>query len=508
MSTAADVPAAVGLPAVTRVAIFVGSTDIEAAAGAPGGVELDFSLPSGQQLVAVVEAVRGEIDRELHRRRLPTLNPRTTYVLCRADGRALDLDRTLEAAGVLDGEALWLLPVEATERFSRVIERVSTGVARSAAEQFAVVDPIIARRMATGLLAVLAAWMELILANLWAQAGSLMPAGASAVAAAALAGGAWVAAGSPVAARRRTADPLAWTALLCTAFAAGMAVPGRPGGWHVAAAALVVVIGAALLDLITGRFPGAAALCVTLGVVAMGAAIASVGGHIGAQRISVAVLTVSVFVVTYAANAGGLISGAPMPAFPSIRSRGTFERAPGAPRNTVSPVPGEQFVTGEQLARWARRGTLTATGMIVAAGLLVVGACRWVVQPGTAGDWRFVVFAVGICVIVALRSQSLIDRVQSIALTCAAVLGVAVIIGRYAAATVPAHIATTAVCALLVAVLAVGVVLGALWLPTASLKAPLRRAVMGVELLLTVVLTVPWMLWLMNAFAALRHMRH
>ena len=510
MTTANGAPVALALPAVTRVAILVatGVEETSAPSAEPTGVELDFSLPSRQPLVAVIELLRREVDKELQRRRLPALPEQTTYALCGADGRALDVAKTLDGSGVVDGDGLWLLPVEATERFSRVIERVCTGVARAAAEQFRTVDPRVARWMGAVLTAALAGWMELILAKLWWDTGSETPAAVSAVMAAALVGAAFVAAGSPVSGRRKVADPLAWTALLCAAAAAGMAPPGRPGGWDVAAAAGAVVIGAGLLAVVTGRFPAAVAFCVTTGLAAGGAAIASAGGHVGAQRIAVAMLTFVVLVVTYAANMGGVMSGAPMPAFPSIRSRGAFERAAGAPRNTVSPVPVGQFVTGDLLAKWARRGTLTATGMIVAACVLLVASCRWVVVPGSGGDWRFVVFAVGMCVIVLLRSQSLIDRVQSVALSSAAVIGIAVVIGRYAAAPVPARVSTTLVCAGLVAGLAAAVLLAGLWLPAATLKAPLRRAVMGLELALTLVLTVPWMLWLMNAFSALRHMRH
>lgn len=497
------------LPAVTRVAILVGTDAEDGAPGAePSGVELDFALPSRQPLVAVIEHVRAEVDKELRRRRLAPLEPQTTYTLCGVDSRALDAAKTLDGNGVLDGDVLWLLPVQSTERFARVIERVATGVARSAAEQFRTVDPAVSRRMAAVLTAMLVAGMVLVLAKLWWDTGSEIPAAVSAVAGALLLGAFAVASGSPVPERAKAADPLLWMAVMCGAAAAGMAPPGRPGGWHVAAAAGAAVIAAVLVQVATGRFPAAAAFCVTAGAAAGGAAIAAAGLHAPAQRIAVVLLTVVVAVVSYAANVGGVVSGAPMPAFPSIRSRGAFERAPGAPRDTVSPVPLTHFVTGEQLRRWARRGTLTATGMIAAAAVLLVASCGWVVAPGNGGDWRFVVFAVGVCVIVLLRSQTLIDRVQSVSLSSASVIGVAVVIARYATTPELATAATALLCAGWLAVLAGAVMLAGLWLPGATLKAPARRALMGLELVLTLVLTVPWMLWLLNAFAAVRHMRH
>lgn len=507
MSTpAAEAPEALLEVSMTRVAVFVGDdTPTDEELDEPSGVEFDYALQSTRELVAVTEDLLGDIAKELQRRRLPGFKPRTTYVLCGKDGRPLDVQKNLNQHGIEDGDSLWLLPEAATERHERVTERPSTAVARSAAEQFQSVDADTARRMAIWGTATLTAWTEIILARLWWDTGSWIPAAVSALIAAALIGAAWVATGSIDQSRRQIADSLGWTSIIAVAAAATMAVPGTPGGWHVAAGAGALVLSVILLGMITGRYPAAVAFCVTAGLVAVGVAVAGAGVHAAPERIAAVVLTLVIVLVTFAANIGGLLSGVPMPSFSSRQNRDVYERAAGAPKKSVSPVPTGQIITGSQVAQWAKRGTLTATGIIVAASVSLVLACRWSVVPG---DWRFAFYTVGLCLVSLVWSQSLIDRVQSVALACAAVAGIAIVIGRYAAAPDPAAVRTTLLCAGLVAALAVAVLLAGLWMPEAKLKAPIRRAVMGLNLVLTVILTVPWMLWLTNILFTIRHLRH
>ncbi|SIK92628.1 type VII secretion integral membrane protein EccD [Mycobacteroides abscessus] len=508
MSTpATETPQRVLDVSMTRVAVFIGHDadpgDEELAE--PTGVELDYALQSSKELVAVVEDLKKEITKELHRRRLPGFKPRTTYTLCGSDAKPLDLQKTLDQLGIEDGDSLWLLPEAVTERHERVIERPSTAVARSADEQFQIVNADVARRMASWGTAALTGWTEIILARLWWETGSWIPAVASALIAAALIGAAWVATGSIDESRRQIADALGWTSVIALVAAAAMAIPGRPGGWHIAAGAGALVLAVILLELITGRYPAAVSFGVTAGLIVAAVAIAVAGLHMQPERIAVVLLTVVIALVTFAANIGGLFSGVPMPSFGSRQNREVYERAPGAPKKSVSPVPTGQIITGAQVAQWAKRGTLTATGTILAASVTLVLACRWSVVPG---DWRFAFYTVGLCVVALVWSQSLIDRVQSVSLACAAVAGIAVVIGRYAAAPNPAAVGTTLLCAGLVAALAVAVLLAGLWMPEAKLKAPIRRVVMGLNLLLTVVLTVPWMLWLTNVYFTIRHLRH
>lgn len=173
----------------TRVAVFVGDANTSLADGEPDGTELDFALPATRKLIAVVEDLKDAVEDELRRRRLPRLDPKASYVLCDADGRPFDLEMTLDQCEVYDGYSVWLLPQEASERHSRVIERVSTAIARSADAQFRVVDPEVTRRMTSVLLVALVGWAALILAKLWWDTGSWIPAAACGGLAVALVGG-------------------------------------------------------------------------------------------------------------------------------------------------------------------------------------------------------------------------------------------------------------------------------------------------------------------------------
>lgn len=493
----------------TRVAVFVGDGKKSGphVDGEPDGTEFDWALPSARPLIAVVEDLMDGIGGELHRLRLPALDPKTTYVLCNADGRPLDDQKTLDQCGVLDGDLLWLLPAESTEKHAKVNERVSTAIARSAAEQFRTVDPAITQKLSGLLVAALVGWTLLIVTKLWWDSGSGAPAAAAAALAVCLLTGSWVASTSPKELRRKAFGPLVWSGVVAVSAAAALAIPGAPSGWNLAAGAGTLVLSVYLLSVITGRYPGAVSFCITLGLVGFAAAVLRAGMHVPPERIAAAALSVVVVLVTYAASIGGVVSGVPTPSFPSYRSRGVFEQAPNKPRKSVSPVATGAIITGVQVAKWARRGNLTMTGIAVASSLVLIAGCRWVVIPGEPWAWRNLVFAVGICVIVLLWSQSMVDRVQSLSLAGASFTGIAIVIGRYAAAS-PSSVHTTLLCAALVALLAIGVLLAGLWLPDASLKPPIRRAIMGLHLLLIAVLTIPWMLWLWETYAYLRHARH
>ncbi|QSN49610.1 type VII secretion integral membrane protein EccD [Mycobacteroides abscessus] len=493
----------------TRVAVFVGDGQKSGPQvdGDPDGTEFDWALPSARPLIAVVEDLMNGIGDELHRLRLPAMDPKTTYVLCDAQGRPLDVQKTLDQCGVLDGDLLWLLPAESTEKHARVNERVSTAVARSAAAQFRTVDPAITQRLSGLLVAGLVGWTLLILTKLWWDSGSIAPAAAAAVLAVCLLSGSWVASGSPKELRRKAFTPLVWSGVVAVAAAAALAIPGAPSGWNLAAGAGTLVLSVYLLTVITGRYPGAVSFCILLGLVGFVAAVLRAGLHVPPERIAAMALSIVVVLVTYAASIGGVVSGVPTPSFPSYRSRGVFEQAPNKPRKSVSPVATGAIITGVQVAKWARRGNLTMTGIALACSLLLIAGCRWVVIPGQPWAWRNLVFAVGICVIVLLWSQSMVDRVQSLSLAGASFVGLAVVIGRYAAAS-PSSVYTTLLCAALVALLATGVLLAGLWLPDASLKPPIRRAIMGLHLLLIGALTIPWMLWIWEAYSYLLHARH
>ncbi len=494
---AARVAAAASAVQLCRVALLVGED-----------TEIDYTLPAGVPLIAVTEDLIPRINEQLRRRGRPLLDTSHTYQLCRPDGRALDAQRSLDESGVLDGDLLWLMPTEATEAYEPVVESVSSAIARAAARQFDEMDETTARRVAGWLTAGLLTWAEVMLARLWWHSGGWVPAAVSWALTAVLAATAWLCSRARGEQRRRSADAFAWSALIPAGAAGAMSVPGHPGWWHLVLGVVVVVAGALILAVLTGRQLAAVSLIVTAGAfAAVVAALQGSGWHVASERIAVVALLVVLVIVTFATNLGVVGSGVPMPVFPSVMERGVFETAPGAPRDTVSPVPPSGAESPQRIAAWARRGNQIVTGVLVGAGVVAVVACRYAVIPGRPGGWRFLVFTLAICLILLLRARSFVDRHQSTALVVTATVAVAVVIGRYAGAATPPRMPTTLMCvAATVGVVVLGLVAG-LVVPSAKFTAPVRRVVEISEYVL-LVLVIPWALWLLGAYSAVRNMVH
>ncbi len=484
-------------PRLCRVALLVGEDTL-----------IDYALPAGVALIAVIEDLIPRVNDILRSRDVAPLDDTTSYQLCRSDARPLDPQVSLDDAGVLDGDSLWLLPTEAAERFEPVIEEVSTALARSARAQFSRVDETTARRVATGLCVALVTWAEIILARLWWHAGGWVPAAVSWGLAAVLAAGAWLASRAVGHQRRRASDGFAWSALIAAGSGAAMAVPGHPGGWHLIAAIATVVAGAAVLTMLTGRYVMASsAMTVALGCAAAVTAIHASGWHVRSEQIAITVLSAMLVVVTFATNIAVVGSGVPGPWFPSVTNRGVFETRAGAPRDTVSPVERSGAEPAEQIAAWARRGNQIVTGLLAGCAVVTVAAARYAVIPGQPGGWRFLAFTLGICVIFVLRARSFVDRYQSAVLVVSAVLAVAMVIGRYAAAPTPPSMSATLLGVAATLALVVAGFLAALVIPTARINAPANRVVEVTEYIL-LIFVVPWLLWLLNVLSVARNMVH
>ncbi|HUO40473.1 MAG TPA: type VII secretion integral membrane protein EccD [Mycobacterium sp.] len=479
-----------------RVALLVGED-----------TEIDYTLPSGVPLIAVTEDLVPRINEQLRRRGRALLDTSRTYQLCRPDGRALDPQRSLDESGVLDGDLLWLMPTEATEVFEPVVENVSTAIARAAAQQFAEMDERSARRVAGWLTAALVVFAEAMLARMWWHSGGWTPAVVSWALTAVLAVTAWLcscASGQ----RRLAADGFAWAALIPAGAAGAMSVPGHPGFWHVLLGMVVVLAGVVILVVLTGRHLTAVALVITVSVFAAAvAAVEASGWHVRPERTAVVAVLVVLLIVTFATNLGVIGSGVPMPVFPSVTEKGVFETAPGAPRDTVSPVPPSGAEPPESIAEWARRGNQIVTGVLIGAGIAAVTAAGYAVIPGRPGGWRFSVFTLAICLILLMRARSFVDRAQCTVLVVAASAAVAAVIGRYAFAGAHPSTATTLWCVAATVGVAVLGLLAGLVVPSARFTAPVRRVVEVSEYVL-LTLVIPWALWLLGTYSAVRNMVH
>lgn len=487
-------PALQGPARLTRVVLFVGAN-----------TETDYVLAAEVPLIAIVEDLIPRINRRLRRLRRPELDTGQTYQLCWADSRPLDPQRSLDESGVADGDALWLLPVEATEKYEPVTETVSTAVAREASRQFDTVDEDTPRRVACGLGAALIAWAELILLRQWWFDGGWVPAAVSWALTGALVVAAWLAARAAQPQRRAVAAAFAWTAIIPFCTATAVSIPGTPGIWHAVAALVATIGGMIVLAVLTGgRHLGVITAVITVAGFASAALIVQASGwQLPPQRIAVLALFAVLVLVTFATSLGVAGSGTPGPWFPSLTGSGVFETRPGADRSTVSPVYPAGTESPEQIAAWTRRGNAIITGLLVGCGIVTVVAARYAVIPGQVADgWTqspvlHLLFTLTICTILLLRSRSFVDRWQSVTLTVVPVLAVAVVIGRYAAASTPPSLAMTLICVGATVTIVVAGLINALVIANAKISAPIRRWVELSEYILLFVV-VPMGVLLLN----------
>jgi type VII secretion integral membrane protein EccD len=467
----------------------------------------DYVLPAGVPLIAVIEDSVANANKVLDERGCEPLDEKATYHLCRADGVPLDPQQSLDEQGVLNGESLWLLPTDATERFERVVEEVSTAVARSSAQQFAKLDLATMRRVGGWLLAGLLGWSELILARSWWNTGTWIAPMVSWSLTALLLIAVGLASRALDEQRRMMSDAYSWSAVLTGAAAAAMTVPGDPGGWHVLAAAAVVLVGATTITMLTGRYIAITSTLLTVGVFVVAVAlIAGSGWHVRPERVAAAALIVVLALVTLVRDLGARGSGVPGPWFPSVSNRRVFEHLPGAAAKTVTPVA-TKAETPQQIAEWARRGTQTISGVLTGCAVVTVVTCRFAVVPGEGGGWRYLAYTLALCLVFTMRAQSFVDRYQSMVLAVSGVLGIAMVIGRYASASTPPPVATTLWCVAATVALAVACLLVALVLPKAKVNAPVRRRI-ELAAYVPVALSLPWLIWMLGLMTTIRNAVH
>lgn len=495
-------------PALCRVALLVGED-----------FEIDYSLPAGVALIAVTEDLVARVNEVLRERGRTLLDPEQSYRLCRADAQPLDPQRTLDECGVLDGEQLWLLPAASAETYEPVTEMVSTAIARAASQLLATLTPEMGRKVAGWLTAGIVGWACLILVNWWWSIGGtdghfgwIGAASTWTLLVIVLAGarGLCKARDDTAAGRERRAAgrALSWIALIPAAAAAAMSLPGTPVLWHLAAAIVAVIVGVIVLATVWGRHIVATAAMLTVGVFAFGAAVVAASSwEVRPERVAVIALIGVIVAITWATTTATAASGVPTPLFPSVTNRGVFERLPGQPADTVSPVGPTGVATAEQIRAWVMRGNNAMTGMMIGLTVVTLVAARYAVIPGQPGGWRYTAFVGAISVILVLRARSFVDRYQSVTLMVAGVGAAAVAIGRYAASDATS-LAVTLVCVGVTLGIAVMGLVMALVVPYCEYTAPIRRFVEIIEYLLLLAL-LPWALWLLNLYPVIRNaVRH
>ena len=268
------------------------------------------------------------------------------------------------------------------------------------------------------------------------------------------------------------------------------------------------IVGVIILAVVWGRHVVAIAAILTMGVFGFGAAVVAASTwEVRPERVGVMALGIVIVAVVWARTSATMASGVPTPLFPSVTNRGVFERLPGQPADTVSPVGPTGVATAEQIRAWVRRGNDAMTGMMVGLAVVTLVAARYAVVPGQPDGWRYTAFVGAVCVLLALLSRSFVDRYQSVTLMVAGVGAAAVAIGRYAAYDATS-VSVALVCVGVTLGIAVWGLVAALVVPYREFAPPVRRFVDLFEYALLLAL-LPWALWLLNLYPVIRNsVRH
>ncbi|MDQ2636950.1 MAG: type VII secretion integral membrane protein EccD [Actinomycetota bacterium] len=489
MTTTADAPATsppeTAVPASCRVSILVGND--------PAAHQIDLLLPAAVPLSKLVEPTYDAINRRLHSLGAEKLPVGTAFVFARAAGMTLLAGNlSLAAQGVNDADLLAFVPAEKAQRYEPNVENVSAAIAKWAKAHFPAVSAADAARVAVVLTLIALASASVLLWRLrWTSTGGWLVPTLFGVSALALAGTAVLS--GRLGAERFVTGATAWASLTALVVCAATVPPGdSPGAPHAFLAAVVAVIAASGLARLTGRYWSAATTIATLSAAVIGASGARMFFSVPGQRIAIVVL-VGVLSVSYiASSVGRRLANVPRQSFESITGKDMYERAPGDPEDTISPVadgPRDITLTGEQVAEVARRSNRVLMGVLLGTALAEVAATWGAIHPGVGTQWTFVATASIIAFILLLRARGFRDRRHAITVASGAALSLFAIPTHYGLAAYDDTAAVLISAGVLVGIAVSALLAGAI-VPKHMFSEPVREVVEYLEYIATIVVVI------------------
>ncbi|MCP9276915.1 type VII secretion integral membrane protein EccD [Mycolicibacterium arenosum] len=473
--------------------------------------QTDMALPATEPVATLV----GDVLRDLldggEALRTPDGRDLVTpgaVALKRVTGRPLSRGQSLAEQGVKDGDLLILEVDDAEVSFTPVIENASSAIAQHNATKFASVTPQTATAFAAVAAAIGAALAVGLLIDGWrldlaADAAWPFPALVPAITAAALAlilltGGAltaWRRQSPAVANALRAGGVLAATA------AAFICAPNPPASWHLFFAAVTAAVLAILLWRF-GSVPRGAAAWLTLVGIGAAALAALRGAGVQTAYLWVGTLAVSLVVLKSTETLAQVMARVPMPPFPTITGRNTFDDADEIAAEALVAAETEGTPSVAELERAADDANTYLRAIVAAVAPFLVLGAYGAVTPFT-GRWVLAtVFVLGIATILVFRGRDFTDRVAAVTVVATA-LAMAVALGlRYVWVSHDP-------------VMSLGMAMGAMALGFAALvvaavvparvfSAPFRKGVEWVSYGLQV-LVVPATLWLLNLYFLVRN---
>ena len=477
------------------------------------GRQTDVTLPASSAVAAVVDSLvrvlqtRDLEDGETGLRSADEdgMISAGLLTLTLIDGRPLDRTQSLAQQAVADGDLLILSVIDPEVEFTPIVEAPSSAVAVLNRARYATVTEATTRMVAAAVAAATVLTAVGVLALAWwrglASGGdwNLWPAAVCVVLAACLVG-----AGTLVWWRRgdRVIATALWLpALVVVMAAAVMGVPGRPGTWHALLAAGVVATAGAVLWRLSAAPKGVlAAVTITAAAAAAMSAVHALGTPM--TYVWVAAVAIALWVVTNGAALAGLMAGIPVPPFPTVTGKDTFDDAEHIAQEALVAAEHDGTPSVAELARAAAAANTYLTALLAAAALFFVGGAFVVVTPGS-GRWVLAtVYVVIVATILVLRGRAFTTRTQAVLIVVTGLAMYAAVAVKYTLVWDSAAVSYW-VAGLILGLGALGLIIAAT-VPRHSFSPVFRKVVEWLEYLLVV--SVPVLaVWLLNVFTLVRN---
>ncbi|MCS3853326.1 type VII secretion integral membrane protein EccD [Tsukamurella ocularis] len=423
-------------------------------------------------------------------------------VLRRLDGTALPMEKTLDDAGVEDGQILVLTSQPTPETLQLITEEISTALAEKAAARFPSIREENAVAVGSTLLALSAVAMVATgylgwrprVAELgrggWEFATALtMGAGALVLfALAAVATLSWKL-------RSATIGTLAGGSILASA-TAFFAVPSTPSAAHVLfASATAAVVGLVLLKIEAPAQRAWVALLV--GGIALALASAArllVGWSV--DQIAVAVPILALTLARFADVFAARLTRAPLAPFPTVTGGLVFDNATKLTEAAVVATETDwEPPSPPQLLQIAEKANAWITAILLTAGIGTIAATPVILTPGKDNWWLRLIYVGLVVVLLILGGRNFGDRWHSIIMVTAGV-GM-VLAGAIRIAGVEQSVGLSVFCAAVVFAVGVLGLVATVIVPQRAFTAPVRWWLTVSTWILTAPL-VPLVLWLLG----------
>lgn len=423
-------------------------------------------------------------------------------VLRKLDGTALPMEKSLDDAGVEDGQILVLTSQPTPETLQLITEEISTALAEKAASRFPSIREENAVTVGSILLALSTVAMVAIGYLGWRPRVESLGRGGWEIGTALTMGG-----GTMVLFSLAAVAALSWKIRAATigclvggtvlaGATAFFAVPSTPGSAHVLfAAATVAVVGLVFVKVGAPAQRVWASLLVGGAALAIAAAARLVVGW-SVDQIAVAVPILALTLARFADVIAARLTRAPLAPFPTVTGGLVFDNATKLTEAAVVATETDwEPPSPPQLLQIAEKANAWISAILLTSALGTIAATPVVLTPGKSNWWLRLIYIGLVVLLFILGGRNFGDRWHSIFMVAAGVGMVSA--GAIRIAGVEHSVALSSVSAAVVFAIAVLGLLAAVTVPRRAFTAPVRWWLTVSTWILTAPL-VPLVLWLLG----------